>query len=297
MADTLFICNPRAGKQAIKGKLTDVLSVFCHAGQPVQVYCTQGSGDATRIVRERARKFRQIICSGGDGTLNEVVTGLLQSGADCFVGYLPCGSTNDFSVNLKLPKDLVQAAEVAVTGRPFACDIGKMGDRNFVYCAAFGLFTRTSYSVAQEVKNKLGHVAYVLDGIKQLSDVTAYPMTVRHDDQEITGDFIYGMVTNSVSVGGFHNLGGRDVLLDDGKFELCLVRRPKTMEQLNEILTGLIQTDFRDKSVFYTAKVDRVTLESTMPVAWSLDGEFGGETASAEISVLPRRVTIVSGLK
>lgn len=296
MADTLFICNPRAGKQAIKGKMTDVISVFCHAGQPVQVYCTQGTGDAVRVVRDRAHKFRQIICSGGDGTLNEVVTGLLQSGADCFLGYLPCGSTNDFSVNLKLPRDLVQAAEVAVSGRPFACDIGRMGDRNFVYCAAFGLFTRTSYSVAQDIKNKLGHVAYVLDGIKQLSDVTTYPMTVRHDDKEISGEFIYGMVTNSMSVGGFPHMGGRDVLLDDGRFELCLVRRPQSMEQLNEILTGLVQANFTDKSVFYTAKVSQVTLESTAPVAWSLDGEYGGETTLAEIGVLPRRVTIHSGL-
>jgi YegS/Rv2252/BmrU family lipid kinase len=296
MADTLFICNPRAGKQSIKGKLTDVISVLCHAGQPVQVYCTQGPGDATRIVRDRARKFRQIVCSGGDGTLNEVVTGLLQSNAECFLGYLPCGSTNDFSVNLKLPRDLVQAAELTVTGRPFACDVGRFNDRYFVYCAAFGLFTRTSYSVAQEFKNVLGHVAYVLDGIKQLADVPDYHMTVHHDDKTVTGDFIYGMITNSVSVGGFHNLGGRDVMLDDGKFELCLVRRPKTMEQLNEVLTGLIQTDFTDKSVFYTAKVSSVRLECTEPVAWSLDGEFGGETEAAEITVLPQRVMIHSGL-
>lgn len=296
MADTLFICNPRAGKQAIKGKLTDVLSIFCHAGQPVQVYCTQGPGDAARIVRERAKNFRQIICSGGDGTLNEVINGLLQSGADCFLGYLPCGSTNDFSVNLKLPRDLVQAAEVAVTGRPFACDVGQMGDKNFIYCAAFGLFTRTSYSVPQEAKNMLGHVAYVLDGIKQLSDVATYSMTVYHDDKEVSGDFIYGMVTNSVSVGGFNRVGGKDVLLDDGKFELCLVRRPKTMEQLNEILTGLVQNDFTDKSVFYTAKVDRIRFSSAGPVAWSLDGEYGGETTDVLISVLPRRVTIHSGL-
>ena len=272
----LFIYNPRAGKAQIRSNLLDIIDIFVKAGYEVTAYPTQAAGDAIKAVQERRAGYDIVVCSGGDGTLDEVVSGMMQCDEKVPIGYVPAGSTNDFANSLKIPKSMIKAADVVVNGRDFACDIGSLNSHNFIYVAAFGIFTDVSYETNQDVKNVLGHAAYLLEGVKRLPMVRSYALKISYDDQVIEGDFLYGMVTNSFSVGGFRGITGKDVLLDDGLFEVTMIRKPTNPLDLNNIIMALV--DKRVKSEYiYTFKTPRLTVESEETVPWTVDGEFGGE--------------------
>ena len=272
----LFIFNPRSGKGKIKENLPDILDIMVKAGYEVTVHTTQSQGDATRKAREEAANYDRIVCSGGDGTLDEVVTGVMSSGYDVSVGYIPAGSTNDFGNSLGIDKNMVHAADIAANGKPFACDVGKFNQDYFVYVAAFGLFTEVSYQTSQDLKNLLGHAAYILEGIKQIWDIPSYHMQVEYDGNVLYDEFIYGMVTNSMSVGGFKGIIPGNIGLNDGVFEVTLVKSPKNPIELNDILgylTGLI----KDSDMVYSFQTSQIRLTSSEKVSWTLDGEYGGD--------------------
>lgn len=287
----LFVYNPKAGKAQIRLKLADILDVFAAADYEITAAPTRGRGDARNIVRERSEEYELVVCSGGDGTLDEAVTGMMQSGFRTPIGYIPAGSTNDFGGSLALPKNMVRAAETAVHGTNFPCDIGSFNKDVFVYIAAFGLFTEVSYETAQDVKNVLGHMAYLLEGMKHLSSIRSYQMKVTHDGETVEDDFIFGMVTNSVSVGGFKNITGKNVKLDDGVFEVTLIKRPKNPMELNSIMVSLLNRDI-DSSYMYCFRTAALTLESEEPVAWTRDGENGGSHTHVEIKNLCKGIDI-----
>lgn len=287
----LFIVNPHSGKGLIKNNLLDILDLMVGRGYEVTVYTTQCQEDATRKVIEEAAAYDRIVCSGGDGTLDEVMTGLIKSGADIPIGYIPAGSTNDFANSLGIPKGMLEAAAVALGEEPFACDIGDFNNDTFVYVAAFGLFTEVSYRTSQQLKNIFGHVAYIMEGMKSLHDITAYNMQVEYDGQVFQDEFLYGMVTNSVSVGGFKGMTGPDVRLDDGLFEVTLIKVPRNPIELNEILACLTNM-IDDSDLIYSFKTSEVKILSKEPVAWTLDGEFGGEHTEVVIRNMERRVSI-----
>ncbi len=278
----LFIYNPRAGKAQIRSNLLDIIDIFVKAGYEVTAYPTQAAGDAVKAVKERHAGYDIVACSGGDGTLDEVVTGMMQCDEKIPIGYVPAGSTNDFANSLGIPKSMLKAAGVVVNGRDFACDIGKFNDYDFIYVAAFGIFTDVSYETKQDVKNVLGHAAYLLEGVKRLPAVRSYPLKVSHEDQVIEGDFIYGMITNSHSVGGFRGITGKEVLLDDGLFEVTLIRRPSNPMDLNNIIMALVDKRVKSEHI-YTFKTPRLIVESEEALSWTLDGEFGGEHTKAVI--------------
>ena len=288
----LFIYNPRAGKAQIKSKLADILDIFAEAEYEITVVPTRKRDDARLATAGRSKKYDLVVCSGGDCTLDEVVTGMMQSGFRTPIGYIPAGSTNDFGGSLGLPKNMVQAAQTIVSGRNFPCDVGSFNTDTFVYIAAFGLFTDVSYETEQEVKNVLGHMAYLLEGMKRLSAIRSFPMKVSYDDQVIEDDFIFGMITNSTSVGGFKNITGKNVKLDDGVFEVTLIRRPKNPIELNNIMISLVNRDI-DMGAMYCFRTDRVVLESKEPVAWTLDGENGGNHERVEIRNLHQAIEIM----
>ena len=288
----LFIYNPRAGKAQIKSKLADILDIFAEAEYEITVVPTRKRDDARLATAGRSKKYDLVVCSGGDGTLDEVVTGMMQSGFRTPIGYILAGSTNDFGGSLGLPKNMVQAAQTIVSGRNFPCDVGSFNTDTFVYIAAFGLFTDVSYETEQEVKNVLGHMAYLLEGMKRLSAIRSFPMKVSYDDQVIEDDFIFGMITNSTSVGGFKNITGKNVKLDDGVFEVTLIRRPKNPIELNNIMISLVNRDI-DMGAMYCFRTDRVVLESKEPVAWTLDGENGGNHERVEIRNLHQAIEIM----
>lgn len=271
----LFVFNPHSGKGQIRSKLLDIVDIFVKTGYEVQIHPTQEPKDARELVKKRAGKFDLVVCSGGDGTLDEVVSGMMQREKRVAIGYIPAGSTNDFAVSLKLPKNMIEAARTSVLGTPFRCDVGDMNGKFFVYIAAFGLFTDVSYGTPQEWKNILGHAAYLLEGAKSLTGIKSYSMVVECNGEIIKGDFIFGMITNSTSVGGFKNMTGTNVELNDGLFEITLIKKPKNPMELSEILVSL--TSRKDETeLIYSAKAAHLSLVSEEEVAWTLDGEFGG---------------------
>lgn len=283
MKKLLFIFNPYSGKAQIKNKLLQIVDIMVKAGYEVTIYPTQARADALNLVQKRAKKYDLVVCSGGDGTLDEAVSGMMLSEKKVPLGYIPAGSTNDFANSLKIPKDMVKAAKAAVSGKKFACDVGKFNDSFFIYVAAFGIFTAVSYKTSQEWKNILGHAAYILEGAKSLHEITSYHMRVEYEDQVIEDEFIYGMITNSNSVGGFKNMTGKNVLLDDGKFEVTLIRKPRNLVELNEILASLSNM-IDDTDAIYSFKSDCITFYAEEKVPWTLDGEYGGNPQEVKIS-------------
>ncbi len=276
MKKLLFVINGHSGKGQIKNRLLEIIDVMVQEGYQVTVHTTQAREDATNVVREQAKDYDLIVCSGGDGTLDETVTGLMQSGAKVPIGYIPAGSTNDFANSLKIPKNMLHAGKTAVTGRRFPCDVGEFNGDFFIYVAAFGIFTDVSYATSQELKNVLGHVAYILEGAKRLHTIKSYHMRVEYDGQETEGDFLLGMITNSTSVGGFKGMTGKNVKLDDGLFEVTLIHKPKNIIELNEIIASL--TNLKDTTdLIDSFRTDEVRFYAEEEIPWTLDGEFGGD--------------------
>lgn len=282
MKKLLFIYNPNAGTGVLKPKLSDVLDIFVKAGYEVTVYPTQCYHDASKKAESYTDTYDLVVCSGGDGTLDEVVTAMMAREDKVPIGYIPTGTTNDFASSLRIPKNLLDAANIAVNGVPFACDVGRFNKDIFVYVAAFGLFTDVSYETKQEMKNVLGHLAYVLEGTKRIFNIPSYHMKVTLDDQVIEDDFVYGMVTNSKSVGGFKGMVGKDVVFDDGEFEVTLIKSPKNPIELNEVVGALVLKQ-ADQKHMYSFKTGHIKFESIEEIPWTLDGEYGGSHDTVEI--------------
>ncbi len=298
MKKLLYIYNPAAGRKTAKINLSDVLEVFARQGYEITVRPTQERGDATAAARDLGANFNRVVCCGGDGTLNETVRGILELPREKrpIVGYIPAGTTNDFSRTLELPKTVPELAEVAGEGVPQIIDVGEAEDNPFTYVAAFGLFTDVSYSTPQVSKNLLGHFAYVLEGMGKLANIPSYHMKVVSDEgHEVEGDFIYGMVGNTVSVGGLVNLPRDKVLLDDGRFEVILIRQPKSAKDWQSILTALTTLKPSEDGVVTGFVAGNITFTCGQPVAWTVDGEFGGEQAVTHVKNLPKALTMACG--
>ena len=288
----LFIFNLRSGKGKIKENLAEIVDIMVKAGWEVTVYTTQCQGDAVEKARLEAGEYNRIVCSGGDGTLDEVVTGMMKAKSRVPIGYIPAGSTNDFGNSLGIDKDMRKAAQIAASGRMFPCDIGRFNDDFFVYVAAFGLFTDVSYQTSQDMKNVLGHAAYILEGAKQLWDIPSMRMQVEYDGNVLYDEFIYGMITNSNSVGGFDGLISGDVILNDGVFEVTLIKTPKNPMELSEVLACL--TNIRKESdMLYTFQTSSIKFTSSESVSWTLDGEYGGDHQTVLIEDCPRALEIL----
>lgn len=298
MKKLLYIYNPAAGRKTAKTNLSDALEVFARQGYEITVHPTQSQGDAAAAARELGAGYDRVVCSGGDGTLNETVRGLLALPREQrpVLGYIPAGTTNDFSRTLELPKTIPGLAETAGEGVPRVIDVGEAEGSPFTYVAAFGLFTDVSYSTPQASKNLLGHFAYVLEGMGRLASIPSYHMKVTSDQgHEVEGDFIYGMVGNTVSVGGLVNLPRDKVLLDDGRFEVILIRQPKSGKDWQSILTALTTLEMVEDGAVVGFSAGEITFACDAPVAWTVDGEFGGEQEATHVRCLPQALTIACG--
>lgn len=293
MKKLLFIYNPHAGKELLKPKVSDIVDIFVKAGYEVTIYPTQAYHDAYRKVREYdPEEYDLVVCSGGDGTIDEVVSGMMKKKKRNPIGYIPTGTTNDFANSLHIPKGLLKAADNAVNGIVFPCDVGRFNQGTFVYIAAFGLFTDVSYETDQAMKNVLGHMAYLLEGAKRIFNVPSYRVKVSHDGEEFEDEFIFGMVTNSRSVGGFRNMVGKQVVFDDGLFEVTLIKKPRNPIELQEIIAALLIEQI-DTKYMYTFKTGYISFESLEEIPWTLDGEFGGEHDYVEIENMKQQLKIM----
>lgn len=278
MRKIYFIYNPHSGKEQIGSKLNEIIRTLAEKDNELTVVPTIGYLDAMERITNLPDDYDLVVCSGGDGTLDEVVTGMMKRPKERRVpiGYIPAGTTNDFARSLEIPRNMPEAARNAMLGKPFACDIGSFNEDSFVYIASFGIFTEVSYSTKQEVKNVLGHMAYVLEGMKSLYNIKSYKMRVSSDEMEFEGDFLFGMITNSKSVAGFKGLVKGDVQFDDGVYEVTFIKRPKNPLEIQEILGALLLEEI-NSNYMYSFRTRKLTIESEEMVPWTLDGEFGGE--------------------
>ena len=293
MKRLLLIMNPVSGTRKANPRLPEILSVFGNAGYECLTMMTQKQGDGRAMAAESGGQADLIVCIGGDGTFNEVISGVVQAGLSTPVGYIPAGSTNDFASSLGLPKQVLQAAQNIASGHPVSYDVGRFGDRYFTYVASFGAFTRASYATAQSVKNVLGHLAYVLAGIKELSSLRRYRVAMTLDETtREEGDYIFGAISNSTSVGGILTLDPETVDMNDGQFEVLLVRFPKSMAELAEIVKALLSHHYDIPAVVFRP-ARRITVEADPEMAWTLDGEYSDGAARIEIENLHSAVRIM----
>ena len=295
MRKALFVYNPFAGQLQIKGYLWDILNIFSKADLDLKVHATTEKRDAFNFVRDHAKDADLVICSGGDGTLNEVVNGMmtLEEKDRVPIGYIPAGTTNDYASSLKLSKNMRSSAIIAVNGVDNAYDIGKINDGYFVYVAAFGLFSEVSYATDQQMKNLLGHFAYVIEGARSLSTLKSYHLKIRTNDREIEGDYIYGMITNSLQVGGIYKMDEKDVKLDDGLLEVLLVRQPKKISDLNAINNFIFNLE-DSLDVVESFKTDHIIIETEDQMEWAIDGEKGGPHKVTEITAVNKAIRVIS---
>ncbi|MEY8337437.1 YegS/Rv2252/BmrU family lipid kinase [Lachnospiraceae bacterium 62-35] len=298
MKKLLFIVNPCSGKGKIRSKMLEILDLFCHAGYETTVYITQKPLEAAEIAGKKGKKADLIVCSGGDGTLNETVSGMMRLKTPPPLGYIPAGSTNDYAASLEIPKQMLQAAKSAVLGECRLLDVGKFcSEKYFVYIAGFGAFTEVSYITPQDKKNLLGHQAYMIEAVKRLTALKSIHMNVEWETEEgetekVEGDFIFGMITNTVSVGGFKGLIRENVKLNDGLFECLFIRMPKTPLEFSNIVSYLLLRDEKENELVRAFRSGRIRIHSEEPVDWVLDGEFGGTKVDVIIENLQEKLKI-----
>ena len=287
----LLIYNPRAGTGQVAQKLNDIVCALTKEGMRLEVFPTNGSGSAHEKIMSLDSDYEAIIASGGDGTMNEVVAGVVERGLDVAVGYIPAGSTNDFAASLDLPSNMLSSAQLILNKNERRIDVGLMNDRPFIYVAAFGAFTKVAYATDQTLKNIFGHAAYILSGIGSIAEIRPYHLELEIDGKGVGGNYILGMITNSVSVGGIKNITGKHVALEDGLFEVTLVREPKGIVEVQEIVAALL-TGREDSYMLDIFKASDIKIKCEEEVPWTLDGEFGGNTGDVHIKILNKALRI-----
>lgn len=296
MKRLLFIYNAKSGTAGIGRHLAEIIDIFIKNGYYVEAYQTQRPQDARRQIMQRANEFDLVVCSGGDGTLNEVASGLMWLEERPVIGYIPTGSTNDFAGSIGLKRGMLNNARIAMNGKKYKVDVGSFNkDKYFVYIVAFGIFTEVSYNTSQKLKNVIGHQAYVVEAIKSIPSIKSYKMRFEIAGEVIEDEFIYGMVSNSGSVGGFRGITGEDVLLDDGLYEVTLVKKPRDIAELTNIAQALLTN--RKSEYVYRYKTSELKVFSKEPVAWTVDGECGGTHRDVTIKNNPNAITIIGARK
>lgn len=279
----LLIMNPYAGQKSGKKHLADILELFCKAEYVPTVFMTTGAGNGYVLAKTHATQADLVVCVGGDGTFNEVMSGVIDSKANVPIGYIACGSTNDFASGLGLSKTPLRAAQDILDGTPKAYDVGLFGERYFSYVASFGAFTRASYTTPQNLKNALGHLAYILEGIKDLPNIRPVHMRIETPDAAFEDDYIFGAISNSTSLGGILTIDPNTVDMNDGLFELLLIKYPQNATELNECIRCLQEKNYHSSMITFHS-TDRLTITADETVDWTLDGEH--EPGHAQITVI-----------
>lgn len=293
MKKVLLIINPVAGKSRNKSRVFHIAEWFQDKGCVITAMMTSKKGDAVEFVKQYADVNDAVVCCGGDGTLNEVITGMMQCGAKKPIGYLPAGTTNDMAKTLRLPGNVINAAKIVISENPVSQDLGTFnGNQYFTYIASFGAFTKVSYATPQWLKNRFGHLAYVIDGIKSVGKIHPCRLKMTSAEHSDEGEFIFGSVTNSSSVGGMLKFKSSEVCLNDGKFEVLLIRKPKNAIELRGILYGLLHQKLdKDNIVFF--HTNQVSFRFENPPEWTVDGEFAGQPDEVHIKNLHNAIQII----
>ena len=307
----LMIVNPRAGRSKPRGPLYDAAAALCDAGYLLRIRRTTAAGDAARIAAQEGGDYDTVVAVGGDGTLNEVISGIQTLKTPPAVGYLPQGSTNDFAASLEIPSDPVQAAEAIVRDQRRQLDIGRFGERIFVYVASFGAFTRTSYTASQDVKNALGHFGYLLESLRDLDTLRPYKVRITADGETLDGEYLFGAVANSTSIAGFLTMDPTRVIIDDGLFEITLIKmptapmdlsrilyslllvpHPQNASELQNLIWALLNQQYNSGGLIFR-HVSALHVETDEDLPWSLDGEYEPSQPTVDITNCQRALTML----
>lgn len=293
MKKLLLIVNPCSGRAKMRGELLRVTEILSLGGYDVTVYPTKAKADATRRVEAiKNNEFEKIVVCGGDGTLNEVITGIMTASLDCTLGYIPAGTLNEWSTGLRISKSIPTAAKDIINGMPIQLDIGKFGDKYFSYTASFGAFTEASYSAPQDIKNVLGQAAYFFEGIKSLTNIKPIHLKFSFDGKEVEGDYLFGAISNSMSVGGIVKFKEATVKLNDGLFEVMLIKNPSSIMEFQSIVDGILRQDLSRNGIefFHT---DSLTIEGGKNVSWTLDGEYSEGDSVIEVKNIKQAIKFI----
>lgn len=280
----LYILNPTAGKAKIKNTLCDIIDIFIKNEYEVHIHTTQKKNDAYEVALKKLQDYDLIVCSGGDGTLNEIIHAYMEKQCKKAFAYIPTGTTNDFATTIGLSKSPQKCATQIMQGKVNAIDIGDINQIPFVYIAAFGVFTDVSYTTPQASKNILGHSAYVLEGMKQFMNMKEYALKITYDDQVIEDKFCYGMITNTMSVGGIHFFNEKDIQLNDGYFECMFIKRPNNPLDLQQLFQAFITKDLSKCSRVKICKAKQIKIDSENALSWTVDGEYAGDMNQCTIT-------------
>ncbi len=294
MKSIMLIVNPNSGKSKPKSMLFEIIEALSGSNCLVTTLITQKKGDATEFALFACNKgiYDMIICCGGDGTLSETISGILKSDNLLPLGYIPCGSTNDYARSLGISSDYVKAANVAANGEEYPVDIGMINGSHFNYVASFGLFTSVSYSAPRSLKSMLGHTAYVLEGTKELTKIKANHVRIETESGVYEDDYIFGAIANSTSIGGIVKLNETLVSFNDGVFEICLVKMPKNPADIVKIARGIMNSDFTD-SCFEFFRASSLKIKAPDDMAWSLDGEKAEPGSDIEVDILHSAIKLM----
>jgi len=292
MKKAAIVFNPCAGLKRANRYINDISQLFRQYGYENDVYITEKSGDGRELTKEYAKEADIIVCIGGDGTLNEVISGMLETGVKRPIGYIPAGSTNDFANSLKLSRDIMKAAKDIMEGKPQAFDVGWFNGRYFTYIASCGIFTKASYSTPQPKKNAIGHLAYVLEGLKEIPYIHPVHLRVEANGKIYEDDYLFAGICNSTSVGGILTLDVRKVDMRDGMFELILVRNPANIAQLGQIIIALKNQDYNNEMINFCS-AESFLIHSSESIDWTLDGEYKKGSDIIEIRNLNKAVEII----
>lgn len=291
MKDLLLIINPVTAKSTISPYLVDIVDLFENNGYCVKLHITKGKGDAKIITHELGGAFDTIVCAGGDGTLNETVSGVLNLKNKPKLGYIPSGTTNDFASSWGIPKNPIDAANSIVSTDPVKTYVSIFCGRPFIYVAAFGAFTNVSYQTSQQLKRNLGYTAYLLEGIKSIGEIRPWKMEIEHDNGAVSGDFFYGMISNTRKVGGFDLKMKEDISISDGLMEVILVKKPPNPADNPKMLGAVLAQD--TKSEFITFEHTRhISFKTDEQLTWSVDGEEGGIVKQGNVEILEHAIEL-----
>ncbi len=297
MEKLLLIYNPNSGTRKSARSLSQVAETFTSGGYLVTSLPTLRRGDATEYVERFGKDYNIIVVMGGDGTYNEVVSGFIQSGLKIPCGYIPAGSTNDFAQGLSLSKNIPDAAEDIVRGFPSPVDVGLFNGRVFTYVASFGAFTKASYDTPQSIKNTLGHLAYILSGATSIPDIRPIHARIVADGKEYEGDYLFGAISNSTSMGGILKLKPEDVDMSDGLFELLLLRTSDDLLEIGDLVRAVTEQKYDDTPMLTFITASHFEIDIPEAVDWSLDGEYQKGVQHIVIENRPKAINLIRNFR
>lgn len=288
----LLIINPNAGKGNVQRRIPYIKRDLENTGYDVDIVYTKKKVPAKEIIREYHKKADIIICCGGDGTVNDLVSSVMELEDKPEITFIPLGTVNDFARTIGLSRKRFYMPSILKKYTRRKIDIGKFNKKYFNYVAAFGAFTKVSYVTSQKLKKYFGKWAYFIVAIKYFFKIKTYKINIDIDGKKIEKECIYGSISNSKSIGGFQWFRKRDIALDDGKFEIILINKPKHKIQYISMVFDILLKRYQSKNFFYS-QGSKIEITTEKNLSWTIDGEFGGMAKEIKVENCKQAVTFI----